>query len=91
MIEMLKNKAGVEMSLNTIVIAALVVLILVIVTMVFMGQFGQFTDSVGDCRSRGGAEIRTLEDCREEGGTPIMYLDNDDNGDSDQGKVCCSV
>ena len=84
---MLKNKSGAELTLNTIVIAALVVLILVIVTMVFMGQFGQFTDSVGDCRNRGG-EIRSAEECREEGGTPIMHLDN---GDSEQSKVCCSV
>ncbi|MFW6013866.1 MAG: hypothetical protein ACOCQG_01715 [Candidatus Nanoarchaeia archaeon] len=76
--------------MNTIVIAALVVLILVIVTMVFMGQFGQFTESVGECRNRGG-EVMSAEKCDDEGGMPIMHIDNGDNGDNDDEKVCCSV
>lgn len=84
---MLKNKRGAELTLNTIVIAALVVLVLAVVTIIFMAQFGQFASSVGECVRRGG-EIMTEEECEEEDGIFLMHIDEDETDDD---KVCCSV
>ncbi len=43
------NKKSQGLSLNTVVIAALVVLVLVIMAAILMGRFGIFTDSLRDC------------------------------------------
>ncbi len=48
------NKKGQGLSLNTIVIAALVVLVLVILSVVFMGGMAEFSWFVGNCEKKGG-------------------------------------
>lgn len=45
----LLDKSAQGMSLNTIVIAALVVLVMVILSAIFMGRMGIFTQIISDC------------------------------------------
>lgn len=75
------NKNAQSMSLNTIVIAALVVLVLVILAAIFMGRMGAFTGELGDCKGEcvdGGFS----GDCPE-GMTQIQGSCSDDRD------VCC--
>lgn len=65
------------LSLNTIVIAALVVLVLVILAAVFMGRMSVFTGQVSDCKG----ECRD-DTCRQ-GETEISGECDDDY------EVCC--
>ncbi len=51
------------LSLNTIIIAALVIMVLVILALVFTGQMGDFSKDTDSCTAKGG---QCREDCLEE-------------------------
>ncbi len=42
------NKKGVDLTINTIIIAVLVVLVLIVVTTFFLGGFGRITGTISD-------------------------------------------
>lgn len=66
------------LSLNTIVIAALVVLVLVILAAVFMGRMSVFTGQVSDCKG----------ECRDDRCDPGEYKIS---GECDEEyEVCCA-
>jgi len=49
----MKSKKGMDMSLQTVVVAALVLLILVVLILVFTGQIGNFNKSLNACEEKG--------------------------------------
>ena len=49
----MKSKKGMDMSLQTVVVAALVLLILVVLILVFTGQIGNFNKSLNACDEKG--------------------------------------
>ena len=48
------NKKSQGLSLNTIIIAAIVLIVLVVLWAIFTGRMGGFSKSLNDCESRGG-------------------------------------
>ncbi len=55
--KLFKDKKGVEMSLNTIVIAILVLIVLIVVVLILTGAFADIVpklDSFMSCKGRGG-------------------------------------
>jgi len=70
------------LSLNTIIIAALVIMVLVILALVFTGQMGSFGSSSTNCQSKGG--ICTSEKDCPEGKMPAMFT-----AKCDEGEQCC--
>ena len=85
---MIKNKKAAEMSLNVIVVAAIVLIVLVVLTIAFTTKFGEFNNQVDDCESKGGTEM-TEEQCKEKDGL-VMGRITDDEGKY-TGNVCCST
>ena len=69
------------LSLNTIIIAALVIMVLVILALVFTGQIGGFSEDTDGCNAKGGQ-------CREDD-----CLDNEQpslfGGTCPEGFQCC--
>jgi len=96
------RKKGVEISMNTIVIAAIALLVLIVLVLIFTGQTGKFARGINDCKGKGGGTspgdcTDTSADCAAKGGIPsgscIFY---DDDGkrttdDRDEKKVCCVI
>lgn len=74
------------MSLNVIVMAAIVLLIMIVLTIAFTSRFSTFTQGVDECRNKGG-EPMSRSDCSEEGGLIVANLDDEDGEDL----VCCST
>ncbi len=91
-------KKGIEISMNTIIIAAIALIVLLILVLIMTGQTGKFTRGIKDCESRGGDSsecTKTSADCVSRGGIPsgecIFYTAD---GKEDLGKtykdfVCC--
>lgn len=79
------SKKGVEMSLNVIVVAALVLITLVVLTIAFTTKFGEFNKQVDDCKAKGGKEM-TKEDCEEQDGLVTFRIYDDDDP---TGEYCC--
>jgi len=50
----MKSKRGQGLPMNTIVIAAIVLVVLVVLIMIFTGSMGQFTGKLKDCNQNGG-------------------------------------
>ena len=48
------NKKAQGLSLNTIIIAALVIMVLIILGLVFMGRMGSFGQKQESCQAKGG-------------------------------------
>ncbi len=79
-----RDRKGVEMSLNVIVTAALILIVLIVLTISFTSRFGLFSAEIQECRNMGGEEM-DRDSCHEEGGMIVDHMDGDDN------RVCCSV
>ncbi len=79
------NKKGAELSMNVIVIAAIVLLVLVVLSIIFLGRVGIFSKQVGDCASKGGV-CTPRADC-----TDITKLVPGTNceRDSNNAEICC--
>ena len=92
---MLHNKKGAELTLNVIVIAAIVLFVLVILLLIFTGRIGGFQKESAKCETQGG--ICTLGACAENA-RMVSTLACDLNGDGDtkdgpgaDGVCCVSV
>lgn len=69
------------LSLNTIIIAALVIMVLVILALVFTGQMGSFGTSTKSCISKGGNCKQTCEDNEMQ----ALFVATC----SEEGEICC--
>jgi len=90
-------KKGIELSLNTIIIAAIALIVLVVLVILFARSSGNLTRGLNDCAAKGG-QARDCEpnnaQCAANGGVPngpcIFY---DDDGKPKTGSitdyVCC--
>ena len=75
------------LSLNTIVIAALVLIVLVILIVLLSGKMGSFKKGIDSCD---GYCTNSASDCKEDE-TPIYIINCDANSDgkADGGNYCC--
>ncbi len=80
----MKSKKGQGLPMNTIVIAALVLVVLVVLIMIFTGRMGGFTRSIQDCAEKGGECVSGSECDLDKGSLPIA------RGECGDGKICCS-
>jgi len=92
------SRKAMELSLNTVVIAAIALLVLIVIVLVFTGQLGKYTRGINDCKSKGGEPLQcryTDAECMTNGGVPsgpCTFYDQDgkkDPSDSNSEKVCC--
>ncbi|MBI2128629.1 hypothetical protein HYU07_00170 [Candidatus Woesearchaeota archaeon] len=51
---MMKNKKGVDISVNVIIVAALALIVLVVLFAIFTGRLGGFSLAVQSCADKGG-------------------------------------
>lgn len=73
-----------DMSMQTIVVAVIVLLIAAILIYMTGTRLGLFDDTIGACQDRGG-ECRT--ECQ--GGEQPFYIGNSACQESGRGDVCC--
>ena len=82
------NKKGAELSMNVIVIAAIVLLVLVVLSIIFLGRVGIFSKQVGDCTSKGGScQLKT--ECDISKMSPGTNCETDKEGGYGPLYVCC--
>jgi hypothetical protein len=74
-------KQGVEMSIQTMIVAALAILILVVLIVIFTNQTSNVTDTINACEDRGNAYTCETS-CGE---NQRLYQ----RGGCDDGEVCC--
>lgn len=92
------SRRAVELSLNTIIIASIVLLVLIVLIIIFTGQSGKFTRGLNDCKARGGiwdnCKLNEAR-CIDAGGMPsgpCIFYDEKGNVLTDQSNkdlVCC--
>lgn len=87
-VKMWQNKKAVEMSLNVIVVAAIVLIVLVVLTIAFTTRFGEFNKQVDDCEAKGGKKL-SKSACIEQGGLVMFRIYNDEGEATDN--YCCST
>lgn len=86
------DKKGAELTLNVIVIAAIVLFVLVVLLLIFTGRIGGFQRATAECSTQGG--VCTLGACPSEA-RQVSTLSCDMNGDGDSKDgpgvdgVCC--
>jgi len=83
------NKKGVDLTINTIVVAILAILVLVVLFYVFTNKFGGFTQQLNTCPS---GPCMTNAECMERMGTSLgtKYLDPSTEKTCAEGTLCCS-
>ena len=59
---MMKNKKGVELALNTIIVAVLVLIVLVILVFIFVNKSREFVTGISSCESRHSGNYQCVED-----------------------------
>ena len=82
------NKKGVELTLNTIIIAAICLIVLVVVIIIFTNAMGQNVTTIfglTSCPGKGGTCVPTSAQCQD--GTAIYKYGG--CGKGDQGDWCC--
>lgn len=84
---MILDKKAQSMSLNTIVIAALVVLVLIVLSVIFIRSSGNFVDDVGSCASQGGKCAIACNDAAY--GTLDYTIPKPSASCADDGDMCC--
>ncbi|MBI4150108.1 hypothetical protein HY488_01760 [Candidatus Woesearchaeota archaeon] len=87
-----QNKRGAELTLNVIVIAAIVLFVLVVLLLIFTGRIGGFQKETAKCETQGG--VCTLGACPENARqVSTLVCDLNSDGDSKDGPgvdgVCC--
>ncbi|MFP4402888.1 MAG: hypothetical protein ACLFPJ_00875 [Candidatus Woesearchaeota archaeon] len=55
------NKKGIEIGLNTIVVAVIALAVMLVVLLVFTGRFGIFSGQLQECENIGGVEMTGSE------------------------------
>jgi hypothetical protein len=81
-----KNKKGVEMSMNLIIIAVIALLILVVVILIFTGAASKFVGGTSDCGKKGGT-VNSANCAKCSDTDTIRYP----LGDDSKTKECCCV
>jgi hypothetical protein len=76
------NKRGVEITLQTVIIAVLVLIVLIVLVVIFLKGTGGFLGGVTSCQDRGGTCASDSESCISSGGS-VYRLGKCDSG------VCC--
>jgi hypothetical protein len=80
-------KKGQSMSLNVIVVAALVILVLIVLSVIFIRSGGSFTNNVGSCEVQGG---KCAAVCGDAGyGTEDYTVQRGDLQCPTEGEKCC--
>ncbi len=87
----MKIKKSQGLTLNTIIIAALVLIVLVILVLIFTGRMGITRQQVDDCVNNGGV---CQQECTGTYSRQVVYeCDNDGDGTTNEGStidgVCC--
>jgi len=57
----MKSKRGQGLPMNTIVIAAIVLVVMVVLILIFTGRMGGFTQDIQQCTAKGGECVGTTE------------------------------
>lgn len=73
-----------DLSLNTIVVAAIGLTVMVILIVMFIGKARLFGKGVSSCTEKGGECVAGFTVCLNTGGVTISGTDCDDSG-----QVCC--
>lgn len=58
----MKNKKGVELTLNTVVVAALVLIVLVVLVFIFVNKSREFVAGISSCETRHSGNYQCVED-----------------------------
>ena len=82
------KKKGQGLSMETMVIMALLMIVLVVSIYFLTGSSKQYKEGLYDCDSKGGQE-KTVEECKDLGGIAIFTLDKEKG--QDKAKVCCMI
>jgi len=90
-------KKAVEISLNTVIVAAIALIVLIVIVVIFTNQSGKTVRGINDCAARGGDDDgckATVQECVSSGGIPagecIFYDSSGErSGNSRTGYVCC--
>jgi len=88
------QKKAVELSLNTVVIAAIALIVLLVLIVIFTGYGGKFVRGLGDCGAKGGDDCEdSAAECIDKGGSPAgdckFYNDDGSVRRNDPDEVCC--
>ena len=81
----MKSKRGQGLPMNTIVIAAIVLVVMVVLILIFTGRMGQTTTELKTCLARGGICVATESECKVTEGEKII----EDTDCKDPLPVCC--
>ncbi len=83
MVKILRRKAkkGIEISLNTIIIAAIAIIVLIVLSIIFTSNIKKTNDSLSDCAGKGGYVCDSKETCMSNGGAPVGTIDSN--------SICC--
>ena len=79
---MLSKKRGVDITLQTVIVAVIVIIVLIVLLVIFTKGTGGFLSTTSSCSSRGGSCIGDAESCTSSGGS-VYGMGKCDNG------VCC--
>jgi hypothetical protein len=93
------SRKAVELSLNTVIVAAIVLLVLIVLILIFTGQMGKYTRGLNDCAKKGatpGSECRqNSQACIDDGGIPsgdcILYGPEGTPLPTNKDWVCCVI
>jgi len=83
----MKSKKGVELTLNTVIIAVLALLVLLIVALIFTGSIKRFVPVIQGCEEKYGTDASCVDDkeaCQSAGGRVDSFAECQDDA-----KVCC--
>jgi hypothetical protein len=88
-------KKAVEISLSTVIVAAIAILVLIVLIIIFTNNSGKFNIGLNDCGQKGGNSYdckSTAADCVGAGGTPsgkCVFYQNGQKIEDRQDQVCC--
>jgi len=89
------KKKAVEISLNTVIIAAIGLIVLIVMVVIFTNQSGKTVRGINDCKARGGVECEpTASQCISNGGVPAgscIFYEKDGSKMSgyNEDHICC--
>lgn len=88
LILVLSSRKGVELSLNTIIIAAIVIIVFFVLVYFVAEKMGYFSKEINRCENQ---EPETRASCLSKGGIPKgqFYTADGNKGEKDQ--VCCII
>lgn len=88
-------KKGIEISLNTVIIAAIALIVLVVLVVIFTNYSGKLTHGISGCGAKGGTPTsctRTADECINQGGKyrgDCIFYDSNGEKTEYKNQVCC--